>query len=119
MLDLFDRRYEIFMDVWNFLSRPSSGRKLNSLEYLAYINEFQAKIPIASFLFGTEITSYMKEAVKKHYQYRRFGEEFDIIGHLSSENNSAYEALVNWFSYEARDGVRKKFDPFLSLKHLK
>ncbi len=49
-LDLFDRRYELFMEVWGFLSHGSIG---DVVEYSG--PKFTNLIPKARFLFGMKL----------------------------------------------------------------
>lgn len=89
------------------------------MEQVAYISEFQMKIPIAGFLFGKDIADYMNEAVKNIHNYRQLEAEIRSGNNLSAEKNAMHGVLMQWFFYEAKEGVKKRFDPFLSFKHLK
>lgn len=118
-LDLFEKRYQLFLDVWNFLSRPALANQLSGYDQVVYLHELKKKIPIANFLFGNEIEQYMKNAVENLKKLEEIKIANSTKNISSIEDNENHETLINWFHNQAKDGVKNLFDPFLSFKHLK
>jgi hypothetical protein len=58
-LDLFDRRYAIFLATWRELSRVVTDGPPQQA-----FSEFQNHVPQARFLFGPEIEAYLQELMK-------------------------------------------------------
>lgn len=118
-LDLFEKRYALFLDVWNFLSRPAMANQLTGLDQVVYLNEFKKKIPIANFLFGKKIEAYMNEAVKKLAELDEIRRINSTKSVSSDEDNKRSSELRTWFHDQSENEVRKLFEPFLSFKNLK
>ena len=61
-LDLFDKRYAIFLDTWKIMSEVITKGPRSQNYGLG--NPFSNFIPQARFLFGKDIESYLQLAVK-------------------------------------------------------
>jgi len=111
-LDLFEKRYAIFMETWTFLSaivREGPGKTA--------LPTFGNIIPQARFLFGSEIEAYMREASDKQT-------EFWFIDSRMRANNNVMRPedidrdteLMKWFSEQAAGGVQRVFAPYLDFE---
>lgn len=132
-LDLFDKRYEIFLLIWNSLSIANKNFdndfKYNNLNIEnSKIKRLQMEnvginniLPKIEFIFGKEIFNYTKEI------YKKLG-DFDSINfkisHLDSDSeernllNKKFLDLTSWFENEARDGCRSKFGKYMNFDNL-
>lgn len=114
-LDLFEKRYELFMVVWTFVSSVVQGgvRRLNSPERVEMINQ----IPKMEFLFGHELAEYVRKISAQH------GSLWSIQQATAQNNNvmpqahvQAHLELMQWFADEASDGVRARFGAYLNFE---
>lgn len=106
-LDLFDRRCELFMQVWGFLSHGAVG---DVKEYSD--PDLTNLIPKARFLFGDEIAGFMNEAASKKTQMA-LGNKQKAGGHWPTpEKDAELLEIGKWFQFEATNCF-KRFDPYL------
>jgi hypothetical protein len=115
--DLFDKRYEIFMHTWTYLSNivhngpEPKSEKSKSFEIF---KNFRNNIPQAGFLFGSDIEKYLDELHENHMELWSLQINYDEKG-LKQEEIERKAALTIWFVNEARD-VKRRFDPYLSFQ---
>jgi hypothetical protein len=113
-LDLFEKRYSIFHQTWVILSETvSKGTKGKNYGLSTPFNNY---MPEARFLFGPEIETYLREAVKKWIELSGYEAEDD----LSSRAKNAAKAseVRKWFFDEATN-VRDVFAEYLDFKNWK
>ncbi len=116
-LDLFDKRYEIFIHTWTYLSNivhngpEPKGEKSQSFEIF---KNFRNNIPQAGFLFGPDIESYLDQLHEKQMELWLLYIKYDDKG-LTQEEVDRKAALTIWFVDEARD-AKKHFHPYLSFR---
>jgi hypothetical protein len=116
-LDLFDRRYEIFMATWSHLSSVvQNGPELKNETSQAFeiLKKFRNNIPQAGFLFGKEIERYLDEIHEKQMEAWELRLKYDL-GDLSQQEIVRKTELTNWFINEARD-AKRRFRPYLDLR---
>jgi len=106
-LDLFDRRYELFMEVWGFLSHGSIG---DVVEYSD--PKFTNLIPKARFLFGDDIAEYMNKASSKKTQVALANKQKTSAPYGTPDADKQIYELGIWFNNEAKDCF-KTFAPYL------
>ncbi|WP_146128404.1 hypothetical protein [Burkholderia gladioli] len=117
-LDLFERRYELFAIVWEFLSSVIQGgvKALHSERRINMTNS----VPKMEFLFGKDIADYVLDANKKAVELwsieRATAANNDVMPH---EHITRHTELMTWFSNEALAGARKRFGLYLDFKKWK
>jgi hypothetical protein len=119
-LDLFTRRYDLFMTVWTLLSHikqvGAEVKKNHRSQYEAFKN-FRNNLPQSGFLFGKDIERYLEEIDKK--QFDLWGLELKLEQKGLDEVEAAQrEALKIWFDHEART-AKNRFKPYLDLRKWK
>lgn len=115
-LDLFEKRYPIFEEVWRTMSEVvmSGTREKN----YGMGNPFSNLIPRARFLFGKEVEAYLHEAVNKWADLHAFEAEREEPA-TAAANASKVRDLRNWFFDQADTGVKKLFGPYLDFERWK
>ena len=116
-LDLFDRRYEIFMATWAHLSsivQNGPEPKGEKSQAFKIFKTFRNNIPQSGFLFGSDIEIYLDEIETKQMEAWELQMKYDMSA-LSQEQIVRKAELVNWFITEARD-AKKRFLPYLELR---
>ena len=111
-LDLFEKRYAIFEQTWNFLSTiVREGPGATALPTFGNI------IPQASFLFGKEVEAYMRESSEKQTEL------WFIESRVRANNNVMLPEdidrdveLMAWFTGQASAGVQLVFAPYLDFE---
>ncbi|MHA6203499.1 hypothetical protein ACXU4B_03630 [Dyella soli] len=106
-LDLFERRYAIFEIAWQYLSKQATDSTKDPRE-----GKFSNIIPQAEFLMGDEIAEYMRLAQKKTVD-KWFLEDKQKRQTATPEENASVIELMSWFENEAKEGLRRKFAPYL------
>lgn len=109
-LDLFERRLAVFNATWE----AASNSIINDHAELAPAN-MTNMFPQASFLFGPEIESHMREVAAKITRLA-------IIRQMTIQNNnippsetvSERVELETWIAKAATTGIRSKFAPYLN-----
>jgi hypothetical protein len=117
-LDLFERRYAIFMKVWGITSNiVHYGPALGRPDGLGIIGTpFNDIKPEAAFLFGKKIDTYIAELATKWAQYRAHEE---LSGEEASKNVENGIVLKNYFFEQANVGVKGQFASFLNFANWK
>ncbi len=105
-LDLFEERYKLFLEVWQFLSIASSVSDETQIH-----TPFTNLIPKARFLFGKEVVDFMTEANQRRIAYilavrASYNQDYD-----SSEAEKIGER-AKWL-LDAASNCQKKFAPYL------
>jgi len=116
-LDLFDRRYEIFMATWAHLSSiVQNGPEPKGGESSAFeiLKKFRNNIPQASFLFGNDIEIYLDEIHEKQMEAWELRMKYDTSS-LTQREIVRKTELTNWFLDESRD-AKERFRPYLDLR---
>jgi hypothetical protein len=116
-LDLFDKRYPIFLDTWTVLSEvvtQGTRRKNYGLG-----NPFSNFIPQARFLFGKDVENYLSNAVKKWTELWAIEGETDGAGINRQENIAKQRELRNWFEEQASSGAKELFGRYLDFERWK
>jgi hypothetical protein len=111
-LDLFDRRYAIFMEVWKILSEVvhKGTRETN----LGLFTPFNNLIPQAKFLFGEEIGQYLETLTTKWTRLHGI----EGMQKQSTYAQEKYE-LTGWFKEQADNEVKRRFAPYLTFEKWK
>ena len=113
-LDLFDKRYKVFLETWRYLSSAICNEQPVSPTNLPFSN----LIPKAAFLFGPEIEAYLQEASNKMIVFHTIAECCRKNGNvMRPEDIQIYAALTSWFSNEASVGAKKRFEKFLDFRN--
>ena len=104
-LDLFEERYKLFEEVWQFLSIAA-----NVNEGTSFHNSFGNLIPKAGFLFGAEIAEFMREANKRRswliISYKALATQHDV------EHARNISLQTTWL-IDAASRCHTKFAPYL------
>jgi hypothetical protein len=112
-LDLFERRLEIFNATW-----AAASSVIQSNEPIYAPPSMTNLYPEASFLFRSDIETYMKELAGKMTQLAMIREQTkrnnDI---LPPDKISETCELEKWIGNAAMQGVRDAFSPYLSFGH--
>lgn len=110
-LDLFDRRYAMFEEVWEFLSRATSA---NVAEPPETWPELTNSIPKSRFLFGPEVESYMQLIHRKRLELDALHAQIRAQGCvvMSQEQSAQLTDLQLWFFDEASQ-CSKRFARYL------
>ena len=111
-LDLFEKRYAIFEETWQFLSGIVRTGRPPSL-----FPDFNNKIPQADFLFGNAVSRYLEEIVKKNAQLYNINLRTEANrGIIAPGDITPQEDLLLWFHAQATGGAKNVFDPFLGFE---
>jgi len=116
-LDLFDRRYGIFMATWSHLSsvvQNGPEPKGDASQAFEIIKTFRNNVPQAGFLFGEDIERYLDEIHENQMEAWGLRMKYDQ-GDLSQQEIVRKTELTNWFLNEARD-AKRRFRPYLDLR---
>jgi hypothetical protein len=110
-LDLFEKRYPIFLRAWKIMSRVVGKGTLEPNYGLG--NPFSNFIPRARFLFGAEVEAYLRDAVKKWIDLHTIESELGGAGIRAADYAERRRELVDWFETQANTGVKALFGPYL------
>lgn len=110
-LDLFDRRYELFMEVWGFLSHGAVGDVTDPSD-----PKFTNLIPKARFLFGDDIANYMSQASSKKTQMALANKQKTSAPYATPQTDQELYELGVWFQSEATNCF-KRFADHLDFSH--
>lgn len=118
-LDLFERRFKIFDQVWTTVSDTFSYGPRNTDKFplvgLGRLGTpFNFYQPEAAFLFGSEIAAYIKELAMKWAQFYYL--EGLAVGETRVEEAKTLQA---YFEDQLSHGVYDKFSPFLNFESWK
>ena len=108
-LDLFEKRYVIFLATWGELSHV-----VNSDISFQRSGELDNLRPQAQFLFGDEIFTYLTVISKNEIQVGIIAAKSRSNGNIMPPEDIAnYLELMTWFFQEASEGCRVKFARYL------
>jgi hypothetical protein len=109
-LDLFDKRFAVFEQTWKFLSET-----IQSASELTLNSDFTNVIPQASFLFGPDVETYLRDISSKRTDlwviYAKMKSSGDV---MVPEDISRHTELMAWFHDEASKGAKQVFTPWLN-----
>jgi hypothetical protein len=116
-LDLFDRRYAIFLEIWRILSEVVSQGVQRTGGLSTPFNNF---IPQSAFLFGPDIEAYLNKAVSQWALLWAIQARTQGNGNIVQAADIAKQAeLMRWFFEEASHGAKRIFGEYLEFKHWK
>jgi hypothetical protein len=116
-LDLFERRFKIFHQVWEIVSATfSQGAGQPRFSGVGLGTPFNNFRPEAAFLFGKGIVAYIDELGKKWGQYRAHE---GLRDEEAAKNADQGKALQHYFFEQADHGVKDRFSPFLDFANWK
>ena len=112
-LDLFEKRYPIFLETWKIMSEVArEGTRKKNWGLSTPFNNF---IPQARFLFGKDVEAYLSNAVKQWTDlYAVEAESEDPAERV--KNVARRRDLTNWFFDQASTGVKDLFAPYLDFE---
>ena len=114
-LDLFEKRYAIFEQVWGCLSAVVQG-ELEDHPSTAFSNI----IPQTGFLFGSDIQAYLKDIVAKRIDLKMIESKARANSNVVLQEDIGNRlALMQWFADEATTGCKAKFAPWLDFQNWK
>lgn len=116
-LDLFDKRYAIFLDTWKILSEVVSQgvQRTGGLS-----TPFNNNLPQAAFLFGPDVEAYLNKAVSQWALFWAIQVRTQGNGNIVHPDDIAKRAeLQQWFFEEASQGAKRIFGRYLDFKQWK
>ena len=114
-LDLFDKRYDIFIKTWGHLSEMVQ----EEFGPIA-LSDFDNERPRAGFLFGQDIESYLSEISSQRIKLWTICEKIKAsFGKIPTELYEEKCDLLNWFLHEAQSGAKQRFAPYLDFSQWK
>jgi len=114
-LDLFEKRYAIFLDTWKILSATVSSGTLPQASGLG--TRFNNFIPQAAFLFGPEVEAYLNKAASQWaFLYGLQSKANTASGQLSPSELARQAELEQWFFHEAEQNAKRLFRRYLSFE---
>ncbi len=118
-MEQYDRRYAVYLEVWKLISQVLSEADISTQELL----RFSTATSQADFLFGPEMSSYVKEIFKHGNNLSmlnkqiRYYQETQIVpdgyDHVKSIRESTEE--LEWFSNQLPPALNNKFRKYLDL----
>ncbi|KWA37462.1 hypothetical protein WL27_17510 [Burkholderia multivorans] len=114
-LDLFEKRYELFKIVWEYLSGVvvDGTPAIISPEKLALVN----LIPKIEFLFGKSVAEYVNIIHAKATELWLIDQHTKQNGSvMRPEHIQRHVDLLEWFSHEAMTGARQRFGGYLNFE---
>jgi hypothetical protein len=113
-LDLFDKRYPIFLRVWKIMSEVvTKGTREKNYGLGTPFNNF---IPRARFLFGPDVELYLSQAVKKWAHLHALEAEIGGAGVRAADYAEKRRELLDWFEEQAQRGVKELFGRYLDFE---
>ena len=114
-LDLFEKRYPIFLETWQIMSEVVfKGTRVRNY---GLGNPFSNFIPQAGFLFGKQVEEYLSGAATKWIRLRALESQ---IGSAQAPAIVEEKAnLMDWFDSQAKGGVKQLFSPYLDFEKWK
>jgi len=116
-LDLFDKRYPIFEEVWKIMSAVVN--KGTRDQNYGLFTPFNNLIPRTRFLFGPDVEAYLSEAVKKWAHLHALEAEIGGAGVRAADYAEKRRELLDWFEEQAQRGVKELFGPYLAFERWK
>lgn len=116
-LDLFEKRYPIFLETWKIMSEVVTKGTREKNYGLAH--PFSNFIPQARFLFGDEVERYLNDAASKWIRLHGIEGEIGGVGIRAADYAEQRRQLLDWFESQAKTGVKELFGPYLDLEKWK
>jgi hypothetical protein len=115
-LDMFDKRYPIYLETWKILSEVArEGTRVRSY---GLGNPFSNFIPQARFLYGKDVETYLSHAVEMWTELWGIeGETADLQGPARLNNIERRRELRNWFFEQASSGAKELFGRYLDFEN--
>ena len=112
-LDLFEKRYPIFLETWTILS----GVVMKGTREKNYGlgNPFSNFMPQARFLFGRDVEAYLSNAVTHWTELYAIEAESADPGERGRQAHRRSE-LTQWFHEQASTGVKEVFGRYLDFE---
>lgn len=108
-LDLFERRYQIFLQTWAILTKTAKeGASVSADGLHTPFNNF---LPEAEFLFGKAIREYLEELAKQWTLLKGY-EHSTGVPNVADKINE----LGQWFLEEASTGAKSQFGKYLAFE---
>lgn len=116
-LDLFDKRYDIFLDTWTILS----GVVSNGVQPTGGLSTpFNNLIPKAAFLFGPDVEEYLTKAVGQWSLLWAIRARTQGNANIVQAADIQKLAELNrWFFEEATSGAKRLFGEYLDFRQWK
>jgi hypothetical protein len=120
-LDLFERRYKIFEQVWTIASTTVRyGARYPGFGNVGLATPFNNFRPEAAFLFGKRMEAYIDELAHNWSELHGLEGEKDRPDDPNRLKNIARQSeLEEYFFAQANMGVRLWFAPFLNFERWK
>jgi hypothetical protein len=113
-LDLFERRFGIFMKVWTATAETfNQGPRHPMFAGYGFGSPYNELRPEAGFLFGKGMESYIDELTKNWVRYREL-----LLNDLEADKQET-QALRDYFLQQGQTGVKDRFAPFLDFANWK
>jgi hypothetical protein len=111
-LDLFDKRYALFLETWTILSEVAMKGTREKNYGLG--NPFSNFKPQAAFLFGRDIEDYLNDAVEKWTEL--WGIEGETDPTSLAQHAKRRADLKRWFFDQASTGAKELFGRYLNFE---
>jgi hypothetical protein len=113
-LDLFEKRYAIFLETWKIFSKVvTHGTRTESY---GLGNPFSNFLPQAAFLFGKDMENYLVNAIHKWTELWGLEGEAGGLGVDPVHNAQKIAEIKNWFFEEASNGAKIRFGIYLDFE---
>ena len=111
-LDLFDKRYDIYERVGNFLSQISQHREIADEQLFSFLRETKT----CEFLFNKEINSFIDDLYKKALKLNSLEGELKFVSDDNTRNKIIVEQtkIAKWFGNQFEES-RKLFGKYLTI----
>ncbi|KVE72060.1 hypothetical protein WI98_22600 [Burkholderia vietnamiensis] len=114
-LDLFEKRYELFMVVWAFASTVVQGG-CDQL-HVPERREMTNLIPKIEFLFGRDLAEYVRHLNAQHASLWAIHQAAKTNNNvIPPQHIEAHNAIMKWFADEALEGVKQRFGLYLNFE---
>jgi hypothetical protein len=116
-LDLFEKRYPIFLQTWQIMSEVTlkGTRERN----YGLGNPFSNFMPQAGFLFGEQVEQYLSDAATKWIRLNALEAEIPDGTPRPPGIVQERRELKEWFEAQAKGGVKELFAPYLDFEKWK
>jgi len=110
-LDLFERRHEVFLKTWVFLSKFDEHRWKNNMSDIMIFRQYVAN---AKFLFGRDVADFVDKAEEMAIELG----EADLYAYESPDEQQRAQAKqkleeIQKWAHQQREQIHKKFSPYL------
>lgn len=108
-LDLFDKRYDVFLKTWGHLSEM-----IQKGPGPLALSDFDNQRPKAGFLFGSDIEEYLVEISRRRTILWTIDARTKASGNVMPPDViNGHTEVTQWFVGEAQAGAKAKFSPYL------